>query len=127
MPTTSDTIAVLGASTDRQKFGNKCVRAYLQAGYEVYPVNPREDAIEGLRVYRRLEEIPIDLDRISIYLPPVITERLLSEIASTNAGQVWFNPGSADASILAGAAALGIAVRDGCSIVDVGMSPADFG
>ena len=123
----SATIAVLGASADRRKFGNKCVRAYLQAGYSVYPVNPREEMIEGLKVYSRLKDIPAQLDRVSVYLPPVITETLLADIAAAVAGQTWFNPGSADPSILASAAALGIAVHDGCSIVDVGMRPGDFG
>ena len=120
------TIAVLGASANHKKFGNKCVRAYLQAGYRVYPVNPHEDLIEGLKVYRRLDEIPVQLDRVSVYLHPVRTVELLPEIAATRAGQVWFNPGSAEPSILSSAAELGVIVQDGCSIVDIGMSPSDF-
>ena len=35
------TVAIIGASTDRSKFGNKSVRAHLQQGYEVFPVNPK--------------------------------------------------------------------------------------
>jgi predicted CoA-binding protein len=121
------TIAVLGASKDRSKFGNKCVRAYLAAGWQVYPVNlGSAEPIEGLPTVRTLAEVPSPVDRISVYLPPTVTLELLPEIEAVEAGEVWFNPGSADASVLNDARQRGIPARPGCSIVDVGMSPAQF-
>lgn len=120
------TIAVLGASRNRKKFGNKCVRAYQAAGFRVFPVNRREEAIEGLEVFAKLELIPGPLDRISVYLPPRETRRMLAEIADRGAREVWFNPGSADPETLRAARDAGIAVRDGCSIVDIGLSPSQF-
>jgi predicted CoA-binding protein len=140
------TIAVLGASANRQKFGNKCVRAYRDAGYRVYPVNPAEREIEGLPVCRTLAEVPAPVDRISVYLPPALTLSLLPEIAlaagaagaaaggARPAGaagraaltEVWFNPGSADGAVLAEARRLGIAARPGCSIVDIGRRPGQY-
>ena len=120
------TIAVIGASSDRRKYGNKCVRAYLHAGYQVFPVNPHEKEVEGLAAYPRVQDVPGELDRISVYLPPPVTLELLPEIAEARAGEVWFNPGSADPRVLEEARRLGIAARPGCSIVDIGMSPAQF-
>jgi uncharacterized protein len=129
------TIAVLGASASRRKFGNKCVRAYLDAGYQVYPVNPSEREIEGLPVFRTLADVPGPLERISVYLPPPLTLALLPEIArAATAGsagnaagtEVWFNPGSADGAVLAEARRLGIAARPGCSIIDIGRLPSEF-
>jgi predicted CoA-binding protein len=120
------TIAVVGASADRRKYGNKCVRAYLAAGYQVYPVNPSEREIEGLPVHHDLARVPVPLDRISVYLPPPLTLALLPEMARAQAGEVWFNPGSADAAVLAEARRLGIPARPGCSIVDIGHSPSEF-
>ena len=129
------TIAVVGASASRQKFGNKCVRAYQDAGYQVYPVNPSERVIEGLPVFRTLADVPAPLERISVYLPPPLTLALLPAIAlAVTAGsagsaagtEVWFNPGSADGAVLAEARRLGIAARPGCSIVDIGRRPGDF-
>jgi len=124
------TIAVLGASADRQKFGNKCVRAYRASGYRVFPVNPAAREIEGLPVYRSLAEVPAPLDRISVYLPPPRTLSLLPEIARAAGGpagaEVWFNPGSADGAVLEEARRLGIAARPGCSIVDIGRRPGEF-
>ena len=66
------TIAILGASADRTKFGNKAIRAYQQQGYEVFPVNPKGGEIEGLTVFKSLTEIPGHLNRVSVYLPPHI-------------------------------------------------------
>jgi len=119
-------IAIIGASKDRNKYGNKCVRAYIQGGYEVYPVNPHANDIEGLRVYRKLSEVPAGLDRISIYLHPESTSNLLAELTAWPGTEVWFNPGSADAETLERAEVLGLDVRPGCSIVDIGLSPSQF-
>jgi uncharacterized protein len=120
------TIAVLGASHHRHKFGNKCVRAYKEAGYEVFPVNPGESEVEGLPAYRALADVPAELTRISVYLPPPLTLEMLPDIAAKGAEEVWFNPGSADAKVLEEARRLGIPARPGCSIVDIGFSPAQF-
>ncbi|HEX5758315.1 MAG TPA: CoA-binding protein [Thermoanaerobaculia bacterium] len=120
------TIAVLGASSNRRKYGNKCVRAYQAAGYRVYPVNPHETEVEGLRAVPRLAEVPEPLERISVYLQPEVTLQVLPEIASAGAGEVWFNPGSADEQVVEEARRRGLPARHGCSIVDVGYSPSQF-
>ncbi len=118
-------IAVLGASADRSKYGNKCVRAYLHAGWEVVPVNPRGGEIEGLPVATSLVAIEGKIDRVSVYLPPKVSLAALSEIAATGA-ETFFNPGSADDEVLAAAAEAGIPARDACSIVAIGLSPRQF-
>ena len=115
------TIAVVGASSDQRKFGNKCVRAYKLHGYDVYPVSPDEPTIEGLPAYRTLAEVPVaELDRVSIYLPPDALLQVLPELAKKAAKQVWFNPGSSSAAVLEKARSLGMNAIAGCSIVDLG-------
>lgn len=121
-----DRIAVLGASTDPSKFGNKCVRAYLSAGWEVLPVNPGAVEVEGQRAYASLAEVPGELERISVYLPPPVTREALPAIASKGAREVWLNPGAATPEVAAEARAIGIPVVEGCSIVDIGLSPSMF-
>jgi predicted CoA-binding protein len=118
------TIAVVGASAQRHKFGNQCVRAYAAKGYDVYPVNPREVLIEGHRTFATLANVPLPrLDRVSIYLPPDVCLRVLPELAKKPAGEFWFNPGADREDVIAEARALGMNVVTGCSIVNIGASP----
>lgn len=120
------TVAILGASTERVKFGNKSVRAHLAAGWRVYPVNPKETEVEGEKAYPSLAEVPRPLDRVSVYLPPPVTLKMLPALADSGAAEVYFNPGSADATVLAEARRLGIPALDACSIVALGLSPSMF-
>lgn len=122
------TVAILGASADRSKFGNKSVRAHVKAGYEAYPINPSGGEIEGLRVYRTLEEVPVErLDRVSVYLRPEIGLKILHEMAAKAPGaEIWFNPGSESVALLSRARELGLNVVAACSIVDLGLTPSQF-
>lgn len=121
------TAVILGASANRSKFGNKSVRAHRQAGFQVYPVNPKASEIEGLVVYPTLREVPVrGVDRVSVYLPPSVGITLLEEIAVLEPGEVWLNPGASDDTLLAAADEIGLAVVEGCSIVDLGLSPSQF-
>ena len=121
------TVAILGASRDRRKFGNKAVRAHLRQGYEVYPVNPHAASIEGLTAYPDLASVPAQrLDRVSVYLPSEIGIRLLEEIKARNPVEVWFNPGSESPELIARADQIGLNIIRACSIVDVGVSPSEL-
>jgi uncharacterized protein len=118
------TIAIIGASADRSKFGNKAVRAYRLKGYDVYPVHPTAAEIEGLNAYRSIRDVPLEsLDRVSIYLPPERGVTVLEDVAQKRVGEVWLNPGAESPSVLARARALGLNVIAGCSIVDIGVDP----
>jgi predicted CoA-binding protein len=121
------TVAILGASADRSKFGNKAVRAHLQQGYDVYPVNPKGGQIEGLTVYTKLADVPVEhLNRISIYLPPQVGLAALDEIAAKGCDELWLNPGSESPEILAKAEALGLEPIQACSIVSLGVHPGEL-
>ena len=121
------TVAIVGASADRSKFGNKSVRAHLAQGYDVYPVNPKGGEIEGLRVYTSLAEIPAEsLDRISLYVPPAVGLGLVEEIAAKGCNELWLNPGSESDELAEKARSLGLDPIIACSIVDVGVSPHDL-
>src|SRR5436305_4729068 len=74
------TVAIIGASNDRNKFGNKAVRAFLQQGFTVYPVNPHESQIEGLRAFKSISDLPERPGMISIYLPPPVLLTILPDI-----------------------------------------------
>jgi predicted CoA-binding protein len=121
------TVAILGASTDRSKFGNKSVRAHLAKGFTVYPINPKADEIEGLKAFASLADIPPGkLDRVSVYLPPAVGMKVLPEIAARGCDELWLNPGTESDELVADAERLGLNVIQACSIVDVGVSPHDL-
>jgi predicted CoA-binding protein len=120
------TVAVIGASSDRSKYGNKSVRAHLRAGYRVFPVNPRETSIEGLPVYRSVADIPEPLDRVTVYLPPKHGLRVIEEVARKGTKELFLNPGAESPELVARARALGLDPILACSIVDVGVSPASL-
>ena len=80
-------VAVVGASSDRGKFGNRAVRAFLRQGYDVRPVNPNEETIEGLPVYRTIADIPGPVDIVSLYVPAAIGIGLLEAIAAKQPGR----------------------------------------
>ena len=124
---TQRTVAVVGASRDRRKFGNKSVRAHQAAGFQVFPINPQAGEIEGLTAYASLRDVPVQpIDRITVYVPPEVGLRLLDDMAAGQPREVWFNPGSDSSELLAAARQRGLPVISGCSIVDVGFSPAQF-
>jgi uncharacterized protein len=119
-----ETVAVIGASNDRSKYGNKAVRAFQRQGVKVYPVNPKETEIEGLRALPRVSELPERLNRVSVYVPPRVLLGLLPEIAACGCDELWLNPGSESEEVLSKAKELGLKVVQACSILAVGESPA---
>ena len=117
------TVAIIGASNDRAKFGNKAVRAYLQQGYAVYPINPRETEIEGVAALKSIRDMPLRPQRVSMYVPPTVVLELLPDIAALGCDELWLNPGTESEEVLAEATRLGLNVVQACSIVDIGVSP----
>ena len=120
------TVAVIGASPDRRKFGNKALRAFRAAGYRPIPINPRHALIEGEKAYASVLDYPDQIDMATVYVPPEIGEQVVESLARKGIGEVWFNPGADAPTVLARARALGIRPVTTCSIVGIGMSPADF-
>ncbi len=119
-PGVSPTVAIVGISADRSKFGNRSIRAHLRAGYQVFPVHPAAQEIEGLTAYSSVGEIPVPLDRVSMYVPPEIGLSLLREIADKGCRELFLNPGSESPELIQQAEQLGLRPIQACSIVDVG-------
>jgi predicted CoA-binding protein len=101
--------AVVGASSNRDKYGNMVLRAYQQRGEEVYPINPRSVAIEGLKAYPSLSSVPVKVRGVSIITPPAITEKVVEE-AAAGAEYVWMQPGAESATAIRKAEQLGLKV-----------------
>jgi predicted CoA-binding protein len=120
------TVAVIGASGNRQKYGNKALRAFEKQGYTVIPVNTHEAEIEGHRAYRSVLDIPGSIDMATLYVPPESGLIVVEELARKGVPEVWLNPGADDDEVVARARALGLNVIQACSIMGIGESPSRF-
>jgi len=120
------TIAIIGASNDRSKFGNKAVRAFRQQGYEVFPVNPKEEMVEGLPAFKSIAAVPVRPQMVSVYLPPPVLLKVLPDIAAKGCDELWLNPGTESDEVLVAAGRLKLNVVQACSIVGVGVSPTNL-
>ena len=119
-------VAVIGASNDRSKFGNRAVRAYLLQGHTVIPINPHEKEIEGLKAYKSVLDVPGAIDMASFYVPPDVGEQVMNEIAKKGITEVWLNPGAESDRLIRHAKALHIGPIIACSIVAIGQDPYAF-
>ena len=122
----SNTIAIVGASIDRSKYGNKAVRAFAQGGWTVYPVNPSADEVEGIRSYASIADVPEPVHRISMYVPPKVGRLMLTDIVKKSPREFFLNPGSEDPELVEEAKMLGLSPIQACSIVNIGLRPDMF-
>jgi predicted CoA-binding protein len=114
--------AVVGASQNREKYGNKVLRCYLQHGLKAYPINPKETEIEGQPCFPSLSALPEQVHGVSIITPPQITETLMPQIAQANIHHVWMQPGAESEKAISLGEELGLSViGDGsCLLVVMG-------
>ncbi|CDZ77541.1 acetyl coenzyme A synthetase (ADP forming), alpha domain [Legionella massiliensis] len=96
----SEAYAVIGASTDREKFGNKVLRCYLLNNKTVYPVNPRNGFIEGLTCIADIAALPDTVKSISIITPPIVTEIVVEQAIKKGIKNIWMQPGAESESAI---------------------------
>ena len=117
------TVAVIGASSNRAKYGNRALRAYRRRGYRVIPINPNEPEVEGLRTYASVLDVPGTIDMATVYVPAVVGVKVMDDLAGKGIKEVWLNPGADDPAVVARARDLGLEPIMACSIVAIGEVP----
>lgn len=120
------TVAIIGASNNRSKFGNKALRAFRNQGYTVVPIHPRETTVEGERAYASVLDYPGTIDEATFYVPARVGLRVIEEIAHKGIPAAWFNPGADDPELVQKATDLGIRPIVACSIIGIGESPRSY-
>ena len=116
--------AVVGASTNREKYGNKVLRAYLQNDRPVAAINPRADEIEGVTSYASLSDLPEVPHGISVITPPQITAQVINEAIELGIKHIWLQPGAEHDEAMDRARAAGVNVigHGPCALVVMGYS-----
>jgi predicted CoA-binding protein len=120
------TVAVIGASSNRGKYGNKALRAFERQGFHVIAINPNEQEVEGHRTYASVLDVPEAIDMATVYVPPDVGVRVMDDLAKKGIPEVWLNPGADDPEVVDRARALGIQPIIACSIIGIGDSPARY-
>jgi predicted CoA-binding protein len=110
--------AVVGASRDRSKFGNRVFRSLRDAGYTVFPVNPKGGILEGAQVYPSLAELPEPPEVVDMVVPPAVTEQVVEEAYRLGLTRIWMQPGAESEAAIAYCHEHGIeVVHDACAMV----------
>ncbi|WP_131782918.1 CoA-binding protein [Legionella gresilensis] len=90
----SKAYGVVGASSNRTKYGNKVLRCYMQHNLQVYPINPRESIVEGLSTVASVADLPASVESISIITPPTVTDKVVEEALEVGIKNIWMQPGA---------------------------------
>ena len=120
------TVAVIGASSHRYKFGNKALRAFATQGYTVLAINPNEEEVEGYKTYPSVLDVPGPIDMATLYVQPDVGVRVIEEIARKGIPEVWLNPGADGDAVVRRARELGVNTIQACSIIAIGDSPGRY-
>jgi predicted CoA-binding protein len=119
----SKVVAIIGASSNPRKFGNRAVRAFLRQGYTVVPINPNVAKVEGLMTYASVLDVPNVIDMATFYVPPDIGKQVMPEVARKKIPEVWLNPGAESEDLIRLARSLEIEPIVACSIIGIGENP----
>jgi uncharacterized protein len=113
---------VAGASSNRQKFGNRVLRCYVQNGKRAVPVNPNETEIEGIACVASVDELPADVKSLSMITPPAVTEQLVPKAIAHGIKNIWMQPGAESPAAVALCREKGVnVIADGsCLLVVLG-------
>ena len=117
------TVAIIGASANRRKYGNKALRAFKNRGYTVIAINPNETVVEGQPTFPTVLDYPGTIDEATVYVTPDVGLQVIEQIARKGIKTVWLNPGADDGRIAARAEKLGVTTISRCSIRAIGESP----
>jgi len=88
-------LAVVGISRKGRKFGNMAFKELKKQGYQLFPVNPNAQTIEGERCYPSLSALPEPVDGVLVVVPPAETEKVVREAAAAGIKRVWMQQGAA--------------------------------
>jgi predicted CoA-binding protein len=120
------TVAVIGASSNRRKFGNKALRAFANQGFKVIAINPNEPEVEGHQTYASVLDVPEPIDLATIYVPASVGVRVMEDLAQKGIREVWLNPGADAPEVVRKAQTLGLKPVLHCSILAIGESPGRY-
>lgn len=112
--------ALLGATDDKEKYGYKIFRSLEDKGYTVYGINPKYETIDGIKVYKSIDDVPAIVDGINIIVNPKIALASLPAIKAKGIKNLWFQPGAFNDEVIAKAEEMGFNIeKEKCMYVEL--------
>lgn len=102
--------AVVGATPNKEKFGYKIWKKLKNNNYEVYPINPKYDEIEGEKCFSSFNDLPVKPEVIDLVVPPSISIKVIDTAKELGIEYLWFQPGTADEKVIDKAEELGFKI-----------------
>ena len=93
-------VAVVGATDDPTKYGSVIYRDLKRKGYEVYPVNPNRQTVDGDLAFKSLDALPVVPTIVNIVVPPEATLQVLKKVAEMGLNNVWIQPGAESPEVM---------------------------
>ncbi len=109
--------AVVGASRDPRRWGNRVLAELIRGGYTVYPVNPSADTVLGLTAYARVSDLPETPDVVEFVTPPEATLLALRDCVASGVRLVWMQPGAGSEAAISLCREHGVGVIDGACLL----------
>jgi predicted CoA-binding protein len=110
-------VAVLGASSNPQRYAYKAAKRLVEKGHHPIGVNPQKPVVEGVAVVSRLSELPKDVHTLTMYVGKERSTTLAEEILAQGFKRVIFNPGSENPELMQRLRKAGVNVVEGCTLV----------
>jgi predicted CoA-binding protein len=112
-------IAVVGLSPKPHRDSHRVACYLLESGYEIVPVDPREDEILGRKVHRRVQDVPGPVDLVDVFRRSEKLPEVIDDALAARAGGLWLQLGCIDESGARRARDAGLAVViDRCLMVE---------
>jgi predicted CoA-binding protein len=106
----SRTIAVVGASSKRDRPSHAIMKILIAAGFRVIPVTPREKTVLGRTAYPSLSDVPEPIDIVDVFRPADQTPAIADEAVRVGAKALWLQLGISNDDAAARAKAGGLVV-----------------
>lgn len=100
--------AVVGATTNRERYGYKILKSLEKHGYHVVGISPKYEKIDDIFCYKSLSDLPEKPDVVNVVVNPAIAKNILQEAKDLGISYIFFQPNSYDEETLALGRKLGL-------------------
>ncbi len=114
----NNVFAIVGVSSNPEKWGYRVYKDLKEKGYKVYPINPKLEKINGDKCYPNLHQLPERPDVVVTVVPPKITEKIIEEAAELGIKKIWMQPGSENEKIIKKGEKTGLTLVHGTCILE---------